>query len=291
MIVLDGLDEIDGPILEVDGRTAQAEIIDIVATSIREHTTPFRWFILSRPEPHIQRAMGADDLSSLLYSIDLPLSSPDDHEIFTFFEKELDKIRKSHNLPSSWCPESDVAVLVKLADGLWIYVDTVTRFIGDPNSSGPTSQLKLVLNLVKESRGDLPKNPLARMDLFYDLIMRQIPPNVVSMVLKILLLDDIVAWDALRLENSLGRSREEFYSSCGFLQSVLFLAPGENVHETEHIYYYHASFMEYMENPEQWKDFCIYGDVLQELYQEIIQRLNDVHASSKGMRQIICMSD
>ena len=88
VIVLDGLDEIDG-------RTAQAEIIDIVATSIREHTTPFRWFILSRPEPHIQRAMGADDLSSLLYSIDLPLSSPDYHEILTFFEKELDKIRKS----------------------------------------------------------------------------------------------------------------------------------------------------------------------------------------------------
>ena len=148
-----------------------------------------------------------------------------------------------------------------------------------------------MLNLAKESRGDLPKNPLARMDLFYDLIMRQIPPNFVSMVRKILLLDDIVAWDALRLANSLGRSREEFYSSCGFLQSVLFLAPGENVHETEHIYYYHASFMEYMENPEQSKNFCIYGDVLQELYQEIIQRLNDVHASSKGMRQIICMLD
>ena len=125
-----------------------------------------------------ERAMGADDVSSLLYSIDLPLSSQDDHEILTFFEKEVDKIREEHNLPPSWCPESDVAVLVKLADGLWIYVDTVTRFIGDPNSSGPTSQLKLVLNLAKESRGNFSENPLSRMDMFYDLIMRQIPPNV-----------------------------------------------------------------------------------------------------------------
>ena len=129
------------------------------------------------------------------------------------------------------------------------------------------------------------------MNMFYDLIMRQIPPNVVSMVRKILLLDDIVAWDALRLANSLGRSREEFYSSCGFLQSVLFLKPDENEHSTERIHYYHASFMEYVENPEQSKDFWIYGDVLQELYQEMIQRLNDVHGSSKGMRQItvVCL--
>ena len=288
VIILDGLDE-------VDVITAQAKIIHIVATSISEHTTPFRWFILSRPEPHIQRAMGADDVSSLLYTLDLPLSSQDDHEILTFFEKELDKIRKERNLPPSWCPEADVAVLVILADGLWIYVDTVTRFIGDLNSSGPTAQLNLVLNLAKESRGNLPKNPLARMDMFYDLIMRQIPSDVVSTVRKILLSDtrglgSLLSLDrrgspsAFRLGNFLGLSQEEFYSYCGFLQSVLFLAPDEDRYKTDHIHYYHASFMEYMEDPRRSKDFCIYGDVVQELYQEIIQRLNDVHGSSKGMR-------
>jgi len=283
VIILDGLDEIDGPTPEVDGRTAQAEIIDIVATSIREHTTPFRWFILSRPESHIQREMGADDVSSLLHTLDLPLSSQDDNDILTFFEKELDKIRKKHNLPSLWCPESDVAVLVKLADGLWVYVDTVTRFIGDSNSSGPTSQLNLVLNLAKESRGDLPKNPLARMDMFYDLIIRQIPSDVVSTVLKILLLDHTTAWSVFRFANTLGLSRDEFDASCGFLQSVLFLKPEtEDSHES--IRYYHASFMEYMEDPGRSKDFCIYGDVLQELDREMIQRLNGVHESSKGMR-------
>ena len=279
VIILDGLDE-------VDGTTAQTEIIRTIVTSIRERTTPFRWFILSRPEPHIQRAMGANGVSSLLHSIDLPLSSQDDHEILTFFEKELDKIRKNHNLPSSWCPESDAAILVKLADGLWIYVDTVTRFIGDPNSPGPTSQLKLVLNLAKESRGDLPKNPLSRMDMFYDLIMHQIPSDVVSTVLKILLLNHTAAWSVFRLANTLGLSRDEFDASCGFLQSVLFLKP-ETEDSYESIRYYHVSFMEYMVDPGRSKDFCIHGDVVQELYQEMIQRLNDVHGSSKGMRQII----
>ena len=287
VIILDGLDEIDGSTPEVDGRTAQAEIIDIVATSIRECTTPFRWFILSRPESHIERAMGANDVSSLLHSLDLPLSSQDDHEILTFFEKELDKIRKERNLPSSWCSESDVSVLVKLADGLWIYVDTVTRFIGDPKSLGPTAQLNLVLNLAKESRGNFPKNPLAAMDLFYDLIMRQIPLDVVSVVRKILLLNR-VGMTVFGVANTLGLSQEEFGASCGFLQSVLFLKP-ETEDEYESIQYYHASFMEYMVNPGRSKDFCIYGDVAQELYQEMIQRLNDIHESSQGMRQIIAV--
>ena len=148
VIVLDGLDEVDSTI-------TQTEIIRIVAESIRERTTPFRWFILSRPESHIQRAMGANGVSSLLHSLDLPLSSSDDHDILTFFENELDKVRENHNLPSSWCSEADVSVLVKLADGLWVYVDTVTRFIGDQKSLGPTAQLDLVLNLSKEPRVNL----------------------------------------------------------------------------------------------------------------------------------------
>ena len=94
VIILDGLDE-------VEGTTAQIEIIRTITTSICERTTPFGWFTLSRPEPHIECVMDADDVSSLSYSLDLPLSSRDDHEILIFFEKELDKIRKERNLLSS----------------------------------------------------------------------------------------------------------------------------------------------------------------------------------------------
>ena len=111
VIILDGLDELDGV-------NAQAEIIDIVATSIHERTTPFRWFILSRPELHIQRAMNSDDVSSLLYTLYLPLSSPDDHEILIFFQKELEKIRGYYKLPDTWCSEAEVDTIVKLADGM-----------------------------------------------------------------------------------------------------------------------------------------------------------------------------
>jgi len=141
-----------------------------------------------------------------------------------------------------------------------------------------------VLNLAKEPRVNLQKNPFARMDMFYDLIMGQVPPNVVPMVRKILLLHHTVSRNVFRLANILGLFREEFYASCGFLKSVLFLKPLE-----EPIRYYHSSFMEYTEDPRRSKYFCIYGDVVQELYQEMIQRLNDTHESSQGMIKIIVL--
>ena len=121
--------------------------------------------------------------------------------------------------------------------------------------------------------------------MFYDLIMDQIPPNVVPMVRKILLLHHTVSRNVFRLANILGLFREEFYASCGFLQSVLFLETDGD----ERIRYYYSSFMEYMEDPRRSKDFCIHGDVVQELYQEMIQRLNDTHESSQGMMKIIVL--
>ena len=80
--------------------------------------------------------------------------------------------------------------------------------------------------------------------MFYDLIMDQIPPNVVPMVRKILLLHHTVSRNVFRLANILGLFREEFYASCGFLQSVLFLETDGD----ERIRYYYSSFMEYMED-------------------------------------------
>ena len=68
VIVLDGLDE-------VKGATAQTEIIYIVTISIYERSTPFWWFILSCPESYIQHEMGGDNVSFLLHSLDLLLSS------------------------------------------------------------------------------------------------------------------------------------------------------------------------------------------------------------------------
>ncbi|KAJ3552718.1 hypothetical protein NP233_g12813 [Leucocoprinus birnbaumii] len=274
-IILDGFDEIDG----ID---AQSDIIDIIATSIHERTTPFRWFILSRPEAHIQRAMRARNVTPSLHTLDLPLSPEDDHEILTFLMKELEKIGEKHGLPLAWCTEAQLAILVKLVGGLWIYASTIIRFIGDAKSLGPQSQLRLVLSLAEKQARRLATNPLAVMDLFYDLIMEQIPSPILLTARKILLLQLFVpqAFEILSIAHILQLSTEELSAACSFLQSVLFIVNEEG--HPSHIQFYHASFMEYAQDPQRSKEFCIFGDILESVRLEVIERVNAVHSCSAG---------
>ncbi|KAJ3576471.1 hypothetical protein NP233_g404 [Leucocoprinus birnbaumii] len=286
VIILDGLDE-------VDGANAQCDIIDLVIESIQAQTTPFRWFILSRPEPHILRSMQSGEVSPLVHKFNLLPSSNQDPEILTFYTKELEKIGRKYHLPGSWCSEADIVVLANLADGLWVYVNTVTRFIGDPNSLGPATQLRLVLALADEA----PQltNPLAAMDLLYSFILRQIPSNIILTTRKILLLNKVfppgfaAVNHSLELADVLGLSQADFNAACGFLQSVLYLqdngGKGEDRSDQKGavIQFYHASFMEYLEDRRRSPEtFCIYSDCLEALQREIIQRIDEVHASSEG---------
>ncbi|KAJ3559913.1 hypothetical protein NP233_g11145 [Leucocoprinus birnbaumii] len=277
-IILDGLDE-------VNGTDAQCDIIKIIVASIRDRTTPFRWLVVSRPEPHIQRAMRAKEVSPLVSTLDLPLSPQEDHEILTFFTRELEKIGEQHNLSPLWCSEADIAALVKFSNGLWVCVDTITRFVGSSSSLGPATQLRLVLSLTQTKSSSI--NPLEAMDSFYNLIMQQIPSQIISTVQKILLLNHVFIAAAaevehiLELSNVLQLSREEFYAACGFLQSVLCVQ--NNVNDLgQVIHFYHASFMEYMHDKHRSEMFCIYGKSLDELQREVIERINEVHSRSTG---------
>ncbi|KAJ3572042.1 hypothetical protein NP233_g3346 [Leucocoprinus birnbaumii] len=276
-VILDGFDE-------VDGIEAQCDIINIIVASIRDQTTPFRWFIASRPEPHIQRTMRAKNVSPILSQINIPLSPENDHEILTFFTKELEKIGEQYDLPPSWCSEANLATLVKFANGLWVCVSTVVRFIGSSKSLGPTEQLRLVLSVAKKSSSSA--NPLAAMDLFYSLIMRQIPSDVAPTVQKILLLNKAYHINCaevnhiLELANVLGLSREGFYTACDFLQSILYIQDHEAVEKT--LRFHHASFMEYIWDDKRSGEYWIHGDCLEALRREVISSINDVHSRSKG---------
>lgn len=272
-LVIDGLDECKG----VD---AQCEIINITSSSVRDGTTPFRWFFTSRPEVHIVGSMNANPVSPLLFRFELPLSPKMDHEILTYFVYELNRIGERHGVSSSWPSEADVAVLVELAAGLWVYAATVVRFISDPVALGPVDQLRLVLSLkdnIKRRESDS-VNPLAQMDLFYHLMFHQLTPKNVMIMRKILLLNSVYyeEFDKVHeMANVLGLSKEQFRTACGFLSSVLhFDLAGSNIQ------FYHASFMEFMEDRRRSQALFIYGDSLTELQQEIIERLNAVHACS-----------
>jgi hypothetical protein len=288
IIVLDGLDE-------CEGRNEQCEIIDIIATSVRHQTTPFRWFIASRPELHIQRSMSKEQIFPFLFHLDIPLSPETDDNIRNYLLSELDVIREQYGLSPSWYSEDNVTALIRIIAGLWVSAATIIRFVGDRNVAAPITQLKLVLTFgesVRRTVTSLANNPWAHIDLLYHFLLQRLPPTIVSRVRKILLLNRLYTpeqvYKSLELAHVLEISLEEFYSACGFLQSVLYLKQYEQHRHKLKIEFYHASFMEFMEDQRRSKDFWIYGDCLEELQQEVIELINIMHSHARG--KCLCRS-
>jgi len=73
-IFIDGLDE-------CVGEEAQAEIIEVIASSVQARSTPFRWVIFSRAEPCIVSTFSQDSIASITHSIELMISRKVDGKI------------------------------------------------------------------------------------------------------------------------------------------------------------------------------------------------------------------
>ncbi|KAF5356326.1 hypothetical protein D9756_003679 [Leucocoprinus leucothites] len=283
VVIIDGLDE-------CRGTAAQCEIIQIIAASARKRTTPFRWFITSRPEDAIIRTMNSVAVSSVHSRIELPVSRAIDHEILTYLTDEFKKIQESYGLPESWPSEEALALLVEHGAGLWIYVATMIRFIKDENSYGPKDQLQIVLEFMKDvSDKAWADNPLAEMDFFYTLIMQRIPLKLRITVRKILLLHSFRSLNLAGIAGSLDLSVEQLRRACASIQSVMEL-PGSHLGSMR-INFYHASFLDFMKDPQRSKELCIYGDFLIEWRRELLVWLHEVCSRSTDSSHIMFPSD
>ncbi|KAF5347346.1 hypothetical protein D9756_009878 [Leucocoprinus leucothites] len=283
VVIIDGLDE-------CRGTAAQREIIEIIAASARNRTTPFRWFITSRPEDAIIRTMNSAAVSPVCSRIELPVSRAIDHEILTYLTDEFKKIQKSYSLPKSWPSEEALALLVKHGAGLWIYVATMVRFIKDENSYGPKDQLQIVLRFIKDvSTKAGMDNPLAEMDFFYTLIMQRTSLKLRTMVLKILLIHSFDNWSPTHIANVLQLSAEQLRHACASIQSVMELQGSDLGHTNMNLY--HASFLDFMKDPLRSKELCIYGDLLVQWRQELLVWLHEVCSCSTGSSHIVSSPD
>ncbi|KAJ3574764.1 hypothetical protein NP233_g1543 [Leucocoprinus birnbaumii] len=280
VVIIDGLDE-------CRGTPQQREIIKIILASVRNCTTPFRWFITSRPEEPIIQTMKSPSVSPAISSIELPVSREIDHEILLYLTDEFEKIREQHSLEEGWPPEGTLACLVDRADGLWIYVSTITRFVNDDNSFGPKRQLRLVLESTPNmSRKDGASNPLAEIDALYTLIMRQVPPNIRAMLQKILLIQKY--YGVGDIATVLQLHTEEFRRCCAPIQSVMRLEnSAEPTLDKMRLHFYHASFLEFLTNPERSRDLCIHGVFLTRFRAELLEWLHTVYSRTQDPSELV----
>lgn len=227
-IFIDGLDECESP-------EAQCQIIELIASSARDGSTPFCWAFFSRPERHIEATFSQANVAPLCHKITLPISRDVDGEIELYLRAGFDNILQRCNLslaPSLWPSRQDMKILVDAAAGLFVYAATVLRFIGQSASLGPEEPLRAVLDAISYHRSlagnGVPMSPFTELDGFYMLIMQRIPEKAVpitQLLCAVLCFCGPLSyrngWGAMVLGNLLKLSEFEFKTICYHLSSVV----------------------------------------------------------------------
>jgi len=172
-IFIDGLDE-------CAGGDAQAEIIEIIASSVREGTTPFHWAIFSRAEPRIVSTFKQDSIASVIHSVELPISREADGEIEIYLRGGFKNILEQQDflqLLSSWPSDNNIRTLVDAADGLFAHPAAVLRHVAYPQDSQFRERLQSVLDSLSGAGKQGCTSALSQLDALYVHIMEQIPEH------------------------------------------------------------------------------------------------------------------
>ncbi|KAH7113566.1 hypothetical protein EDB81DRAFT_824500 [Dactylonectria macrodidyma] len=153
VVIVDALDECD--------RDEDVKLlINLFSCTTDLQFPKLRILVTSRPELPIRLGFHAvkgtyQDL--VLHEIP---SGIIEHDISAFFSHELAKVKTEYNssvskdrhLPIDWPGEENVQRLVNMAVPLFIFANTVCRFLSDRRFGNPSKQLKEVLQLQRESQ-------------------------------------------------------------------------------------------------------------------------------------------
>ncbi|KDR70074.1 hypothetical protein GALMADRAFT_145104 [Galerina marginata CBS 339.88] len=223
-IIIDGLDE-------CRDRDAQRLVLDIIQRAASRLSTVFKFFLLSRPEHHIESVFRLPNLLSMSTFIDLKkdLSAYDD--IRLFLQDRFDEIKATHPLNSkidpSWPGDEAIEELVRKSSGNFIYPQTVMKYI-EITYGRPQERLDVILGLSPNLSFD---RPFAELDNLYHHILSRVrlDHTELSRLLGVLLASTTkVAPDIT--SNRPPQPEDEwlgYFSSTEFIERVLFLKPGD----------------------------------------------------------------
>ncbi|KAF7377491.1 AAA-16 domain-containing protein [Mycena sanguinolenta] len=253
VIVIDGLDE-------CEGKEIQREILRSIGTAVRQGALPLRFFIASRPEPHI-REVFTGVLQEVHLGINIEQSFID---VEKYLLDEFARVHREHHetmatIPFPWPAPQVVSSLVWKSSGYFIYASTVIKFVDDKDFR-PTERLKVIMD-TKEADDE---SPFAALDLLYTQILSQIPAR--QQLLRILAVltakPNLLKLNLLigHIEQLLGLEPGDVRLTLRGMQSLVFpedpsLMFGKSRDNRDdwsfesRIYVYHASFYDFLQDP------------------------------------------
>ncbi|KAJ6482463.1 hypothetical protein C8R45DRAFT_1099749 [Mycena sanguinolenta] len=240
VVVIDGLDE-------CEGKEIQREILRSIGSAIRQGPLSLRFFIASRPEPHI-REIFTDALPGIHRALNINQSFDD---------------TTMAGVIGPWPSLEVVEYVVQKSSGYFIYASTVIKFIDDEDFR-PTERLKVILG----TREIDDESPFAALDQLYMQILSQIPAR--TRLLRILTVVAAKLHLSLgHIEQLLGLEPGDVRLTLRGLQSVigagslfnLFpVSDGDTWSSESCLVVHHASFYDFLQDPRRAGIFYVGTD-------------------------------
>lgn len=262
-IYLDGLDE-------CKGQQAQAEVIRLIGQFIKRYpAAPIVWIISSRVEPHIEVAFRRLPDEVEYWDVEVPIASPESLEdVKKVLHDRFANIRETYEdlMPqrSQWPSRTQFLKIVKYSTGMFAFAETLVRFIDDPDIGDPVSQLERIIASLdqkdalglKIGNGTSP-NTFTALDALYKEILSDIHESVWPTTKRLLAASlNGDRYSVMFVCNLLGLKQNEAYGTLGKLHSVVNIPRLDESH-VSHLYFHHASFSDYLQDPTRSGKFCI----------------------------------
>ncbi|KAF7326836.1 NACHT domain-containing protein [Mycena sanguinolenta] len=225
-IVIDGLDE-------CNGRAFQGEILRAILNPSSNHAIFLRFIVASRPEPQISKMFPLPDHSCSYRRCNVEQSFDD---VRKYLCNEFSRIHRDHStmakIPSPWPEPSVLEELVRKSSGYFIYASTIIKFIGDENFR-PTVRLEVIRN----TNGPGSESAYDALDQLYLTILA----SACRQSELIPILCAIV----------------NFQLAAGHIDQLFWARRRRNSDDKDNIVSYHASFLDFLDNPHRSGNFCV----------------------------------
>ncbi|KAJ7626848.1 hypothetical protein FB45DRAFT_55624 [Roridomyces roridus] len=235
VVVIDGLDE-------CTGENRQQEIVRSIARGLMEHpTTPLRFLIVSRPEPHIAELFQEPNFHNTHRQMNIAPSFTDIH---TYLRDEFGRILQNHKMmvgiPAPWPSHEVLDHLIERSSGYFIYAATVIKFMDDPDFR-PTDRLSIIMGMAKPKHG----SPYAALDQLYTQILGEVPDSAQLLpILAVLAAGYILPM--FKIEQLLGLQSGDVWLTLRRAHSVIDV-PADPT-DTTHLRPHHASFIDFLKD-------------------------------------------
>ena len=249
IVIIDGLDE-------CSDKATQQSILQLLRSASTDHQLPLRFIIGSRPEFQIRTIFDQEPLYEITQRVVLDETFNPGRDIQVFLQHGFAEIYAQNadilsHVKQPWPGRGVIDLLVQRSSGQFIYAATVLKFVG-ADFCNPTTQLALILKPDPTAFSDL--------DQLYNQIL-SVHPTMAGNIVQVLGI--IVAFDARTLTpevigDILEMERGDVMLVLRCLSSLIaFVEDGDERYGVGSVYFTHASFGDYLEDPSRSGAFHI----------------------------------